>query len=84
MCLFVGNYRGHGSVRKQELYRSASLLGIRPDHTKLVDDDSLPDDPTIQWPSGVIIQHISEAIGERGIQTVSGSPKESRLNGPFD
>lgn len=72
VSLLSGNYYGRGSVRKEELHRSAAVLGIPSGHTQVVDDDRLPDDPAIKWGHEVVLSHVFKAIAGHGIQTVSG------------
>ncbi len=69
----TGNYYNKGDLRKQELYRSAAILGIHSHHVTILGDKNLPDNPDVDWHAETINMHISQAIREKQIQTVSVS-----------
>lgn len=64
LCLSEGNFYNQGAQRRQELYDSATVLGIPPSEVTVLDCESLPDDPSAEWNvalvSSVIAQHIRQ------------------------
>ncbi|EMC98182.1 hypothetical protein BAUCODRAFT_415244 [Baudoinia panamericana UAMH 10762] len=50
LCLSAGNAEGLGQVRKQELVKSALLLGVKSsEHVVIIDDTKLPDSMSANW-----------------------------------
>jgi N-acetylglucosaminylphosphatidylinositol deacetylase len=59
----VGNAEGLGSIRKQELHKSAILLGLKSStEVTIVEDDSFPDSMTTQWPAAHIADLLTKHI----------------------
>ncbi len=56
LCLSSGNFYGMGKVRADELKSSANVLRIR--HFKVINDETLPDDPEKTWPVATIVKYV--------------------------
>jgi N-acetylglucosaminylphosphatidylinositol deacetylase len=54
LCLSSGDADGLGSVRKEELKKSAQLLGVRPEHVVVVEDENFQDSMTVTWDAKLI------------------------------
>jgi len=63
LCLSTGNYAGLGKVRKEELYRSCSVLGIPERNVVVVRHSKLKDDPGVRWReelvSDIVMRHVT-------------------------
>jgi len=70
LCSCLGNYYGLGSVRRQELYKSALNLGLFTHQVHLHSDKRLPDDPAIEWDLDVISSVVSRVVSQLSIDTV--------------
>ncbi|XP_071110878.1 N-acetylglucosaminyl-phosphatidylinositol de-N-acetylase-like [Haliotis cracherodii] len=49
LCFTTGNYDQKGDVRKKEVLKSCSVLGMSPQQVTVLDIRSLPDSPKVQW-----------------------------------
>ncbi|MCJ1474877.1 N-acetylglucosaminyl-phosphatidylinositol de-N-acetylase [Lambiella insularis] len=66
LCLSSGNADGLGHVRKQELSKSATLLGLRSASDVLViEDAAFPDSMTTTWDASKIADVLSKAFAGR-------------------
>jgi N-acetylglucosaminylphosphatidylinositol deacetylase len=55
LCLSSGNADGLGSIRKQEIRKSALILGVKEEsHVLVIEDEKLPDSMTAMWDPKVI------------------------------
>lgn len=55
LCLSSGDADGLGNIRKDELKKSAVLLGIaNPEHVVVIEDEKFPDSPTVTWDAKLI------------------------------
>ncbi len=70
MSSCVGNYYGIGSVRKQELYKSAQSLGISADRVILHNDERLPDDPSSNWDPCVVNTVVADVVIRHDVKLV--------------
>ena len=68
--MILGNYYQQGDVRREELIKSASMLGLHSSDVVLINDRELPDSPSVEWNEDIIGNHILEAIEQHGIETV--------------
>ena len=68
----AGNYYGQGHIRRRELTKSATVLGIKEDHIRIINDRDLPDDPAVEWREDTVGNYIVDAVTKLGIKTVRG------------
>ena len=67
LCLSTGNWYGIGEKRKHEFFKSCDALGLNRDHCEIVDDDKLPDSPTIKWDEDYIVTVIDRHLINKNI-----------------
>ncbi|XP_037924615.1 N-acetylglucosaminyl-phosphatidylinositol de-N-acetylase [Hermetia illucens] len=70
LCLSKGNYEKQGKLRRDELWKSCSTLGIPQSNITLVNATHLPDDPNVEWKVETIAKIISKAVESLDIQAV--------------
>ena len=70
VCLSSGNYDGLGEIRKEELIKSASFLGVNKEHCLVVDVDGLRDHPTQPWNRDVVSRTVKEYLVKHNIRKV--------------
>ncbi|EKM57507.1 uncharacterized protein PHACADRAFT_45927, partial [Phanerochaete carnosa HHB-10118-sp] len=70
LCLSIGNAGGLGEVRRDELARSLSVLGIPETRRWLVDHPELPDNITRSWDADVIADTIKPYVLANNITTI--------------
>lgn len=58
MCLSTGKNYGMGKVRRNELYRSCKVLGIKQENIFIYNHTSLPDSIEAKWPLEVISNQV--------------------------
>jgi N-acetylglucosaminylphosphatidylinositol deacetylase len=62
LCLTVGNHYDQGSVRKGELYKSCTTLGILQSNIMIMNNTRMPDNPKVIWSakktSRILLDHI--------------------------
>jgi len=67
---YAGDHYGQGNVRRGELIKSASVLGIPKADVILIDDKSLPDNPDVDWDSKLVGKHIMDTVSKHQAHTV--------------
>ncbi|XP_022785819.1 N-acetylglucosaminyl-phosphatidylinositol de-N-acetylase-like isoform X2 [Stylophora pistillata] len=70
LCLSTGNYYKQGSIRREELLSSCTILGIPPERVTVINHGDLPDDPKTDWDTQITGQLITECIKHNQIQVV--------------
>lgn len=70
LCMSIGDYRGQGPDRKEELYDSCSVLGIPEQNIILVNHTSLKDDPNLRWREELVSDIVSRHVDSLSIDTV--------------
>lgn len=61
LCLSSGDADGLGHIRKDELTKSALLLGVRSsEHVVVVEDKNFPDSMTAKWDAKLIAQMLAK------------------------
>jgi len=70
LCLSVGDFRGQGKIRKEELYSSCKILGIEEQNIILVSHSSLKDDPNVRWKEELVSDIVSRHVSSLSINTV--------------
>ncbi|KAJ8957998.1 hypothetical protein NQ318_002000 [Aromia moschata] len=70
MCLSTGRNYGMGSIRKNELYNSCKVLGIKPCNIFIHNHSNLPDAMDVRWPTELLSRLISQYIDSLNITTV--------------
>ncbi|XP_077996269.1 N-acetylglucosaminyl-phosphatidylinositol de-N-acetylase-like [Glandiceps talaboti] len=70
VCFSSGNYYGHGEVRRKELYKSCSILGVPQQNISIIDNSNLQDDPNIVWDEDLLSNLILDKIQKNQIQVV--------------
>lgn len=74
LCLSSGDADGLGHIRKDELRKSALLLGLRSaEHVVVVEDDKLPDSMTTDWDP----KHVSSILTRYFAAEVATTPSTS-------
>uniref|UniRef100_A0A5S6QW62 N-acetylglucosaminylphosphatidylinositol deacetylase n=1 Tax=Trichuris muris TaxID=70415 RepID=A0A5S6QW62_TRIMR len=69
-CLTPGGYRHNGEIRKTELLKSCNLLGIPENDVLIVEDQRLPDNPSISWDYDIVASLLEAVIVNRKIDFV--------------
>ena len=69
LCLSSGDADGLGHIRKDELTKSALLLGVTsPEHVVVVEDEKLPDSMTARWDAkliaGILMRYFAPEIAK--------------------
>ncbi|KAH8369257.1 hypothetical protein KR009_005983 [Drosophila setifemur] len=70
LCLSNGNFDQQGQVRRQELWRSCSKLGIPESNIVLMNATNLPDDPNVDWRPDAVAGLILHAVESLSIQAI--------------
>ncbi|XP_037089877.1 N-acetylglucosaminyl-phosphatidylinositol de-N-acetylase-like [Pollicipes pollicipes] len=70
LCLSTGDHEGLGRVRKEELYRSCSVLGIKRENIILLRHSRLPDNPQRMWNDALLADIVLHHISSLDIDTV--------------
>ncbi|KAF0306522.1 N-acetylglucosaminyl-phosphatidylinositol de-N-acetylase [Amphibalanus amphitrite] len=70
LCLSTGDYDGRGKVRKEELYRSCQVLGIKRENVILLRHSRLPDHPGRSWNDALVSELILQHVMSLDIDTV--------------
>ncbi|EDV41755.1 uncharacterized protein Dana_GF17341 [Drosophila ananassae] len=70
LCLSNGNFEQQGKVRRQELWRSCSKLGIPESNIVLMNATNLPDDPNVDWRPDAVAGLILHAVESLSIQAI--------------
>ncbi|KAH8278394.1 hypothetical protein KR018_001552 [Drosophila ironensis] len=70
LCLSNGNFEQQGKVRRQELWRSCSKLGIPESNIMLMNATNLPDDPNVDWRPDAVAGLILHAVESLSIQAI--------------
>ncbi|PFH49579.1 hypothetical protein AMATHDRAFT_86365 [Amanita thiersii Skay4041] len=65
-----GDAEGLGETRKRELEGSLDVLGVGPEHRRLVNHPQLRDNMTVYWSSDVIADLIRPYVVEHNITTI--------------
>lgn len=67
----IGNAEGIGSIRKQELQKSALLLGLKStSDVTVIEDDKFPDSMTKDWPPKDIAELLESHIRATNTDTI--------------
>ncbi|XP_064383329.1 N-acetylglucosaminyl-phosphatidylinositol de-N-acetylase-like isoform X2 [Halichondria panicea] len=64
LCLSIGDYYSQGIVRRLELTKSASVLGVHGDNVVLIDDESLPDSPSVEWDCELVGEYVHRTLSQ--------------------
>lgn len=70
LCLSHGDYRGEGTVRKEELYASCAVLGIPEQNIILLKHSKLKDDPNVRWREELVSEIVLRHVAALAIDTV--------------
>lgn len=70
LCLSNGNFEHKAKVRRQELWRSCSKLGIPESNIVLMNATNLPDDPYVDWRPDAVASLILHTIESLDIQAI--------------
>ncbi|XP_017020479.1 N-acetylglucosaminyl-phosphatidylinositol de-N-acetylase [Drosophila kikkawai] len=70
LCLSNGNYEHAAKLRRQELWRSCSKLGVPESNIVLMNATNLPDDPNVDWRPDVVASLILHAVESLDIQAI--------------
>ncbi|KAI8044255.1 N-acetylglucosaminyl-phosphatidylinositol de-N-acetylase [Drosophila gunungcola] len=70
LCLSNGNFEHKAKVRRQELWRSCSKLGIPESNIVLMNATNLPDDPYVDWRPDAVASLILHAVESLDIQAI--------------
>lgn len=70
LCLSHGDYRGEGSLRKEELYASCEVLGIPQQNIILIKHSKLKDDPNLRWREELVSEIVLRHVAALAIDTV--------------
>eukprot|EP00088_Acartia_fossae_P036872 TRINITY_DN3806_c0_g1_i1.p1 TRINITY_DN3806_c0_g1~~TRINITY_DN3806_c0_g1_i1.p1 ORF type:complete len:267 (-),score=37.66 TRINITY_DN3806_c0_g1_i1:613-1413(-) len=70
LCLSMGDFRGQGKIRKEELYSSCKILGIPEQNIILVSHSTLKDDPNVRWREELVSDIVSRHVSSLAINTV--------------
>jgi len=66
----TGNFEHKAKVRRQELWRSCSKLGIPESNIVLMNATNLPDDPYVDWRPDAVASLILHTIESLDIQAI--------------
>ncbi|XP_016996347.2 N-acetylglucosaminyl-phosphatidylinositol de-N-acetylase [Drosophila takahashii] len=70
LCLSNGNFEHKAKVRRQELWRSCSKLGIPESNIVLMNATNLPDDPYVDWRPDAVASLILHTVESLDIQAI--------------
>ncbi|KAG1664571.1 N-acetylglucosaminyl-phosphatidylinositol de-N-acetylase [Nymphon striatum] len=70
LCLSSGDYDRLGHLRKQELYKSCEIIGIRKCNVTLIQHSKLEDDPSMTWQEDIVGHIALKYIKQLSIDTV--------------
>ena len=70
LCLSTGDHEGKGKVRKEELYRSCQVLGIKRENVILLRHSRLPDHPGRTWSDALLAELVLHHMVSLDIDTV--------------
>ncbi|KAK4633881.1 N-acetylglucosaminyl-phosphatidylinositol de-N-acetylase [Fulvia fulva] len=66
LCFSSGNADGLGHIRKEELAKSALLLGLRSsEHVVVLEDKNFPDSMSAEWDPRLVSQQLMKFFGPR-------------------
>ncbi len=57
-------------VRRMELTKSASVLGVHGDNVVLVDDEGLPDSPSVEWDCELVGEYVQRTLSQHRASVV--------------
>lgn len=81
LCLSSGDADGLGHVRKDELAKSAVLLGVKTsEHVVVIEDEKLPDSMTTTWDSKLISSILTRYFAPKVASTPSTSAPLSNID----
>jgi len=70
LCLSPGDHYGLGKVRKTELYKSCSVLGVKEQNIVLVRHTKLKDDPGVRWREELVSDIVMRHVTAHAVDTV--------------
>ncbi|KAF2767725.1 LmbE-like protein [Teratosphaeria nubilosa] len=81
LCLSSGDADGLGNIRKEELRKSALMLGITSsEHVVVIEDEKLPDSMTATWDAKLISSILTRYFAPALASTPSTSPPPANID----
>lgn len=81
LCLSSGDADGLGRIRKDELAKSAIMLGLKTsEHLVVIEDEKLPDSMTVTWNAKLISGILTKYFAPKVASTPSTSAPESLID----